>query len=199
MRTRRAAALAVALIALVGLIAGCGGSSGAGSTSDPPPTKSELRSGLLALSDLPTGFSTYHDTASGKAGPKCAMSSRGKGGPQVERGFIRGQLGPVVYDLLAGYPTDSKASRAFTTIVHGLRGCVAGNGSSKPAAISFPKIGDESHAFRITDTKGPGVGDFALVRTGRVVTVLVEGGLKVDDGQLVKLTRKAADKASSVG
>jgi len=189
---------AVALLA-VGLSACSGGSATTAKTPSPsstasptgspspttdtttatsaPRTVAVLKSALLVLDDLPTGFAVDPADASGGNGgpasskdPKCAPLVRlinaktvpgSKASANVS--FSGGQDGPFVgesIDAMGSVEAVEAAQASFKSAVaacHKVNITIPGQGSSamNVAAVSAPKFGEHTVAARLTATGGP--------------------------------------------
>jgi hypothetical protein len=208
-RLRIAATLAVAVAAavVIGLaLTGSGSSDG----SEPPPSLSagadtpHLQSRLLTADQLPAGWETESVPSNGigcladliePPGITVATSS--------ETDFAAGQGLPEVVERLATYPD---VTAAYAGIVARLNDCKYVNGEIDGARLSgtlrpvaFAHYGPTSAAFAATFTGQDQrlADDVAIVRRGRVVMGIDEGGYApIDARQFTAIVTSAARKLS---
>ena len=182
-------------------------------TGGAPIRREELLRALLAVDDMPTGWTTS------PSGPN--IESQGNnicGQPldtqrrveQVSVGFQRSQSGPFLLQTVGVYERGGaaafmeslkRASESCTTwTVTGREGKIT---VWKLAPLSFPKLGDETFAFRLSIDTGvlPGESDVVFVRRGDIVSLLEYAGVSlatVDSQQTETIVRKADEKLQKV-
>lgn len=180
-------------------------------------TKAQARGALLKLADLPSGFSEDRsdDESSDvefKSGDKAchdfvdAVYPHDDAPVKVDRTFLKDVTGPFV---LSGISVRDlkEAEDQMTTAIASLDSCerfVDGSDNSRVtiAPVSFPKLGEQSIAFRLVN-KGA---DFEFTATlvsvrlgGNIVSVgdaSIAGG--VGSEELERLARRAVSKVESV-
>lgn len=152
-------------------------------TTDPttatsaPRTVVVLKSALLVLDDLPTGFAIDPADASGDNGspasskdPKCAPLVRlfnAKTAPgskaSADVSFSGGQDGPFVEESIDAMGSVDAVEKLQASLKSAVAAChkvtitIPGQGSStmNVAAVSAPKFGDHTVAARLTAAGGP--------------------------------------------
>lgn len=219
-RRRRMAALA--LIGAACLAAGgCGSSSSASppataaasgpnttatsapatttTTLPPGPTSKQLAADLLAVQDLPTGWSSQpvSNTSGGVTGCSLTKVLKLHATGSAEADFADGNL-PVLDEMLGGYRTAPSA--AFDTLVTDMGRCssftIQGHKFTL-GRMSFPAIGDASAAYAASGAiQGITVGfDFVLARKGAEVMVMLYGDIGAPDAtQLAGFAKQAVAK-----
>ena len=190
-------------------------------TRSAPRTGAEIKSALLGLKDLPSGFeadpsaeSGNDDPASSSKDPKCAplvKLTNAKTAPgskaSAKIAFSGGQDGPAVEESIdaLGSAGDVKALQAsFRSAVAAcpvLTLTIPGVGSAKlkVAEVSAPADGEDTFAVRMTATGGPLDGmEITQVTAGVLdaIVALTFMGALPDDVDL--LTEAAVAKAEDV-
>lgn len=232
MKIRYAAALAMSLTMVT---VGCGGGDSASdgdrartiqapeneapadlkSDGDKTLTEAQLKSALLTVPDLPTGYKAgtveQDDSETDAGNDECAkkFDALDEGSDdeaaKAEASF-EGGFGIVLEQSLKSYEDEDQAQ--FGDIIEVLSDCPSFTSTDadgtktefKLSALSFPKLGDDTLALALTG-KTP---DFAIVlnlvivRLGRNVIFVSQGGLTADAAVLEQVTRKGLDKLATV-
>ena len=200
----------------------------AASPSAKVPTAEELKPGLLVLSDMPTGYSAGeqkttstpepNDTSSVQAGTaECdrlfnEFDSGGNGQAEVSAEFKKAATGPFVKQALKSYRDAAELQRDMGQISEAVEKCgeftvKESDGEAKVEIdnASFPKLGDETAAFKLQATVTSGGrkvvlgGYLVAVRVGNVVSTVISFGLPtVDAAETEQITRKAVDKVTPI-
>lgn len=183
-------------------------------------TSAELTRALLALSDLPAGFSQEKGDPEDTSKPFSSPASRCKtlvkylnateapgAKASVTRSFSGGQEGPYIDFGLDSMGTAAKVADLRDTYDDAVSSCskvslkVEGESSTsmKVEEISPPKAGTGPFAFRLTGTSGPKRGlEYTAVITG-VNDVIVSVGVLAGQGsELEAATEAAVTKAQQV-
>lgn len=245
MNTRSLFSTALAAGLAVVLVACSGGSDSAGSTPSPTPTtasptpsatptptptvtrsapvpakprtKAELTKALLALADLPAGFSidpSDEDDGSklSSKDAKCASlislfnSTNAPGAKvSVDRVFSGGQSGPYIQETLDGMGSPAAATALLAKTRAAIQSChqaklyISGAGTSTVAVseVSPPKLGTSPVAVRFAASSGPLAGfEVIFVLTGLSDVIL---GMSFDrDTDLEEATGDAYARATKV-
>lgn len=183
-------------------------------------TKSELKSVLLSIDDMPTGFAVDPDPsddeddddfASGDPGCKELIESSDHDKNTLadqEASFTQGDFGPFVSENVS-ISKQGTAADKFEDARDGLAKCksyVAGEGDDaakfKVGAMSFPNLGDETLAYQFSgEASGfPFTGHLVAVRLGDNIVFLSGvgiGGSAVDPSSLEKIARTAVKKVKA--
>ncbi|WP_406046852.1 hypothetical protein [Kribbella sp. NBC_00889] len=187
-----------------------------------PVTRSsaELTRALLALSDLPTGFSQEKEDPEDTSKPFSSPTSKCKtlvkylnateapgAKTSVTRSFSGGQEGPYIDFGLDSMGTAAKVADLRETYEDAVSSCskvslkVEGESSTsmKVEEISAPKAGTGPFAFRLTGTSGPKRGlEYTAAITG-VKDVIVSVGVLAGQGlEFEAATEAAVTKAQQV-
>jgi hypothetical protein len=183
-----------------------------------PRTKAELTKALLALSDMPTGFSVDNSSdeedGSGLSSKdsRCAdvvklfnADTAPGSKATASRSFSGGQNGPFIDEDLDGMPSATAATALVNRARAAIRSCkqvtvkITGVGSS-PAQISevaAPKVGSSRFGVRFSAVSGPLEGlelTFVIAALGDVVL-----GMSFDDPtQIEGALTAAVGKANKV-
>ncbi|HEX8003621.1 MAG TPA: hypothetical protein VF519_13090 [Mycobacteriales bacterium] len=225
---RLLAAAAGLLLALAGCSAD-GGSPRADTVSVSPSatpsptagaaTEAQLAGALLAVGDLPTGWSVDDDEDDDDEDPiqgcpeLAALDDRIGERPNAEVSFARAELGPFFSESAGTFRDAGDAAAAVRRLTHALGSCPSftytdDDGKkqrARIAALSFPQVGDETFAARMSvEFEGGRISvDFAVVRVRQHVLLLagtsvttVFGGGQLDPADLERLVRAAVTKAS---
>jgi hypothetical protein len=203
------------------------------STSSPPATPTstsatsgprdvvELKSALLELTDLPSGFA-IDPSADGGAGsgpvsskdPKCAALvklSNSKTAPgsrgSAEASFSAGQDGPFIDESIDAMGSADAARPLQASIKSAVATCreliitIPGQGSStmKVVEVSAPKFGDSPVATRMTASDGPLAGlEITQVVTGVNDVIVSLNFLAAAADDVDGATQAAIGKAQAV-
>jgi hypothetical protein len=194
----------------------CGNSnkSGRAATVDPttssttqsvttaPFTQAQLQNALLALSDMPTGYATEpvdNSPATGVCG-KPSVSSRIPSDAEAKSEFSKSTFGPFLADTIDSYKSVDVAKNFISTEQADASSCTTFKDPSDGsdiiiAPLSFPQLGDETFAVRVTTTIPV---DLIFIRKANVLVYVGFGGLNVDSSQTETFARQALTKAESV-
>ena len=191
----------------------------------PPPTgpvvrtTAELTKALLALSDLPPGFSQEKAEPDTGEKPFSSVSSRCKtlvkylnatkapgSKASVTRSFAGGQEGPYIDFGLDAMGTVAKVAELQEEFEDAVDSCpkvtlkVEGEGSTsmKVEKITAPQVGTGPFAFQLTGTSGPKRGLEASFATAGVNDVVVSVSVLAGQGELEAATEAAVTKARHV-
>lgn len=180
-------------------------------------TEAELTAALLTVADLPTGYtaaaSSEDDESETEAEGECQekfeslSAAEGDEAASAEASFEGGGLGTVLEQGLESYEDEGTLEKRFDDVVSVLSDCptfstTEDDGTTtefKVAALSFPKLGDDTVALAITGTTP----DFsiainvAIVRLGRNVMSVIQGGLTADAAVLEQASRTGLDKLAA--
>lgn len=170
---------------------------------------------LLALEDMPTGWTTW-DT--GSEGDDTGGNTSLCGQPQPETviepvaedeaGYIKGQIGPFFNQLVAVYEEAGQAEELMTYVQSSFT-CsewteTVATGEEvtyQISPLSFLSFGDQTFVFRMSTQAGAAGAiefDVVFVRTGEIVTVVFHGGIGgVDSAFTEEYTMKAVEKIES--
>jgi hypothetical protein len=211
------------------------GKSTAASPSAKIPTADELQKKLLTLSDMPTGYSAKAQETSGPGDSpapqdssslsattaECAQlfnqfdaeSSSGTTQGQATVKFEKSPTGPFVTETLESYADAAGLQKDMTRVREAVDKChdfsmKEDDGSDVKvtiAAASFPKMGDETVAFRLGATvtnSGRSLtlgGYMVAVRVGNVVSTIIAFGLPgVDAAEVETITKKSVEKVTPI-
>jgi hypothetical protein len=197
------------------------------------PTTEELKKALLVLSDLPAGYTESRDSSTGGASAEPTETSSvastsaecdqlfnefgNEQGASVEQGaasaeFEKSATGPFVKQTVESYRDAGRLQQEMTKVREAVDKCgeftvkdSEGEARVKVSNASFPKLGDETAAFKMEATaavSGREVdldGYLVAVRVGNVVTTIISFGLAgVDVGETEQIARKAVDKVTPI-
>jgi len=185
-------------------------STSAPSTSATTPAPN-LNSELLAVSDLPTGWSTVPSSGDSSPAPKCLQHAKSglKATSKAEATFADGANGlPLLDEFLAYLP--GQAQSAMTFISHAMSGCghisLTSDGQTLTGtvgAMSFPAVADQSSAYQMSFSATVSglsitVGvDLVVFRKAGTVAMILYGDLGTPDIQALRhFVKRAAAKLS---
>ena len=167
-------------------------------------SSSQLTSELLAVTDLPAGWSTTATSSSsgGAASCKALDSGAWQSLPaNAEADFTGGTLGPELAEKLAA-GSASQVAAAWQAFTAATAQCASfttpdssgGTDKFSLAGLSFPSYGDGTYAFALTvDADGVSAsGDVVVVRKGDVLVQIFAVGLT---GVPVSVVEDAVGKA----
>ena len=192
------------------LLAGCSSSGKQAQTLTPTAPSSSSSAGsaggisseLLAVTQLPTGWSsTSPSSSSGSATASCAALNNRPWQTLPERAeadFQQSANGPFLAEKLdAGSAAEvSQAWTAFGTATSECRSFTGSDGTQTTlSALSFPKYGDATYAFALTATAdGESVaGDVVVVRKDNTMIQIITAGL--GDGVPISTVEQATTAA----
>jgi hypothetical protein len=167
-------------------------------------TEAQLRAALLAVTDLPAGFTedTSPEPASTPSGCKELQALDKQDGTKLEAKFTRGNFGPFVTHTLDQAPSEAAAHEALAKVSGALSRCrtftsKADDGSTvtvKLGALSFPNLGEETYALRMTaDSQGLTLaGDVIVVRQDAIQVLITNLGVGAVDTQLTETVARRA-------
>jgi hypothetical protein len=174
---------------------------------------------VLSTKDVGKGWSvntgapasTPSPTAGPCNGPNAAARAVAAGSTATaEANLIKDpQAGPVIFEVVYGFPTAKQAKEFMATNRAILESCPASdrvntvNGRTyhdTASAMPFPKIGDDTVAYKQTDAAADGNGSAVsfndvYVRSGTLVLSMAVGGASVDT--TAQYTRKALSKLAA--
>jgi hypothetical protein len=183
-----------------------------------PVTAETLAPLMLAAKDLPKGWAvntqaspnTPNPTGGPCDGPNAAARAETAGSTvTAEANLIKNSQVAVVYEVVYGFPATQQAKAFMETNRAILTSCPASdrvnpaNGRSyhdTAASVSFPKLGDDTIAYKQTDAPVDGSAVAAAfndvyVRSGMLVLSMAVGGVRVD--ATAQYTRKALSKLAA--
>lgn len=207
---------------------------GAASPSAKVPNVEELKKGLLTLSDMPTGYIEKRANEAGPSGSAAPEESapptstedacnrlfeqlNGEAGAGKTQGtvsavFVKSEKGPIITHRVQSYRDVAVLRQDMATVKDAVSKCrhftiKESDGTFRVgfATVSFPKLGDETEAFRVQAT-GPFGGHnatiggyYVAVRVGNVVSTVSSVGLPtVPIGELETVARKATEKVTPI-
>jgi hypothetical protein len=184
------------------LLTGCGTKSepkASTTTVNRTVTSESLRSALLTADDLPAGY--VEDTSQGGPtapgtpdNPACAAALKGfkdsatvrRDAPNADAKFTAGEAGPFLLQSVSWLP-GTEATRGFAAFRAALAKCaswsVTGPDGTKSTftlvPMTFPTLGDDSYALRVTiQLAGLSVGaNLVVFRAANALCVLVHSGV----------------------
>ena len=184
-------------------------------------TAEQRKAALLTVEDMPTGWSIDEDDDddSGPFGEGCApLTALEKKypdeGDDAEIAFTQGELGPLFGEEVSSLDTADEVSTRIADLKEALGECPSftykdDRGATQRvtiAPVSFPTVGDESFAVRISVTFRGGrlgmtvvtarVRNHVLVMTGMTLTT-VAGSSQLPPKELEELVGKAVEKATT--
>jgi hypothetical protein len=199
------------------------------------PTAEELKKALLALSDMPTGYAAKPEKTPGGGGSPTPKESSSLAAPNAQCNqlfnefdaegsaaateqasasaeFEKAATGPFVKQTLESYRDAAALQKDMARVREAVDKC--GEFTVKEEDIeakvrianaSFPKLGDDTAAFKLDAVVASGgrkvtlSGYMVAVRVGNVVTTITSFGVpNVDAGEIEQITRKAVDKFTPV-
>ncbi len=166
-------------------------------------TKTQLRSKLLTISNMPTGW-TVDNSSSGSGGASGGCLAGVKQAPKSENkvtaSFENGQLPQLEEELVSGH----EGTAAYNRLNKVLAGCkhfsVASNGQTLTftvGAMSFPTVGDETNAYAVSfSVRGVNAAaDFVLFKVGSVAGLIEYADIgQPDPNQLQGFVIEAVNK-----
>ena len=175
------------------------------------PSAEELKNGLLALADMPTGYSAGtpktanspapdNSTSLGAPNAECErlfnQFDEGSAGEQGQATieFRKSATGPFIRHTLESYRDAAALRASLMKIREAVDKCgefsvgdADGQAKVKIAAASFPKLGDDTAAFQLEATvttegrRVPVGGYLVAVRIGNVVSTIISFGVPKSD------------------
>jgi hypothetical protein len=172
-------------------------------TDDRPPfTEDQLKSALLAVHDLPTGWSSSPSSGPNDKGV-CNKGSVNKLVPpaaNTSADFVNGKDVPLLNEQMLSYGSADLASQALTKFEANERSCTSykqDGATIEIGELSVPPLGGRSSAFRvnISQSSATVVGDTQVVQKGPVIVYTACASLVTDTEQLVMFSKQAYTKA----
>lgn len=207
------------VVLTLGLAAACGStghtqpraetltSAPATPTTTAPPelaTKAQLTAALPSISDMPTGYAVDNsdDSDDGPTNPAgCGNTMDGKiGKPAVDATVYYtsgGGLGGFYSAGAAAYRQD--AADLMSSLKKQMSRCAKftqhdsdGTTTTTLAALSFPKLGDETYALHATMTNSvfTVLADVVYLRVGNCLAYIAQAGLATVDDKLIESTAR---------
>jgi hypothetical protein len=186
-------------------------SSTAGDVDEPATTETaaletseDLEGRLLAIEDLPTGWSSmpYEDESDGGDCDDAGIVDTADAAAGVA--FSQGSFGPFLTQALTRFGSDAAASAALVSFRDFAERCqtyttTEDDGSTSTATLSplsFPDLADDTYALRLTvEAALPLSGDVIVVRQGRVLMLLAHVGIgSIESSVTEDVTRRAVEK-----
>lgn len=230
--------LATALIPLALVVTGCGGGDDAAgdrartvttpeseepsaieSGGDTPLTEAQLKSALLTVQDLPTGYtvgeSSDDDEIDHSADPEeCASKFEALDeteeqdvAAEAEAAF-EGGFGVVLEQELESYEDENVLKQKMEDVLEVMTECPTFTDTDESgdkieftvSPLSFPKLGDDTIALniKIKTADFDGTLNLVVVRLGRNVMSVGQGGLTADAAVLEQVTHKGLEKLAAV-
>ena len=227
---RRIGVIAIVIGAATEIVSGCGSTKAAQNvpsegieasttttSTRPVITKEKMTASLLTISDMPPGYTPGPPSSGNAVSPYCdaanasiPKSLRDNSNPESSVTFTQSQLGPVIGEYAE---LSSSSKEEFAAINKALLSCVSAPWSVTDsqgtvtnftlAPMSFPKLGDESAAYKLTGEfkGGSAEADVVFIRQSNVVMVMLGigvmtfmGGRLVDATLFADLSAKAVAK-----
>jgi hypothetical protein len=171
-------------------------------TTASPFTEDQLKSALLAVHDLPTGWSSSPTTSPSKKGV-CNKDSVNKLVPpaaDTSADFVNGKYEPLLSEQMLSYGSVDLASQALTKFEANERSCTSykqDGATIEIGELSVPPLGDRSSAFRLNISQSGVtiVGDTQVVQQGPVIIYTAYASYSADTEQLVTFSKQAYTKA----
>lgn len=184
-------------------------------------TEAQLQAALLTVPELPTGYKAaaaqdQDDDDSETAGTSAECSDKfeqlgeaeGQESASAEASF-EGGFGVVLEEGLESYEDEDTVQQRLDDVVEVLSQCqtfssIDDDGVTTDftiGALSFPKLGDDTVALALTGkTSDLNVSlNFVVVRLGRNVMSVAQGGLTTDPAALEQAARTGLEKLAVAG
>lgn len=168
-------------------------------TTTEAPAPSAMDSVVVSLQDLPTGWTASTPEEDEKDDEICDGHDPFNAVEPVEEAeshFEQGSFGPFLSSVAGRYASADDAQGVLDAVADAVDQCqtftdVDDDGNEMTytfAALSFPKLGDDTYAARLSATTpiGPLALDFALARDGDAVVAVINGGLGAADTALTE-------------
>ncbi|MGA8370556.1 MAG: hypothetical protein WB765_10540 [Acidimicrobiales bacterium] len=162
-----------------------------------------IKSKVLQISDLPTGWSVDNSTSSDTTTAGCLsnLKEAPRGVPRVSESFQNGSSVPELGETLETRPGSSKRWNALNRALSQCK-TISLQQEGKTVkgsvgAMSFPKVGDQSSAYAVTlPIEGINVGfDIILFRVGSYVAAITYADIGSPDVSTVqRFTIEAVNK-----
>jgi hypothetical protein len=235
MNLRRAAVLLLAPLAFA-----CGVEGGPRTTvtdASPAATSAKqpsaadeatLRSALLAVGDLPTGWTAAPAETEGEDGESLAPCGQNldvyedESGATAKASFQKSELGDQLFTGLAGFSSGEAASSSAKKVNDIFTSCGTWSEDDpdgthyeyRAEPVSFPTLGDETFAFRLTinvtgtsdgiPISAQGAGNVITIRRAANLEVVLHlalgllGPANLDSAETETIARKADEKLAAV-
>lgn len=181
-------------------------------------SEAELQAALLTVQDVPTGYTL--DTAAAEeddddsttegGSEECSARFEALGeaddkdvSAEAEVSFEGPSLGTVLEQGLESYEDEDVPKQRFEDVLEVLSDCPTfsstENGETTDftvSSLSFPKLGDDTIALnlKVKTSEFDAVANLVVVRLGRNVMSVTQGGLTADVAALEQATRKGLEK-----
>lgn len=186
--------------------------------NDKTLTEAQLQAALLTVPELPTGYTAAAEEQDDDDGETTGTSdecsskfeqlgeAEGQESASAEASF-EGGFGVVLEEGLESYEDEDTVQQRFDDVVEVLSQCQAFSSTDDAGvttdftigALSFPKLGDDTVALAVTG-KTPDISvsfNFVVVRLGRNVMSMAQGGLTTDPAALEQVARKGLEKLAA--
>ena len=183
-------------------------------------TEAELKPALLTVQDLPTGYTVGEssededDSEASGASDGCSAKYKALGdadetdvSAEAEASFEGPSLGTVLEHGLESYEDEDVPEQRFKDVLSVLNDCPTFSETDDTgaktdftvSALSFPKKGDETVALniKVKTADFDGVLNFVVVRIGRNVMSIAQGGLTADIAALEQAVNKGVEKLTA--
>jgi hypothetical protein len=221
----------VVVVGAVLAVAGCGGGDEKAETISAPaapsstaqsvrgaPSEAQLRSALLTVNDLPTGFKVEpSDNDEDDDAPLDACARRYNdldntpetNAPEANRDFSKG-IGTFISQTLAAIPNTTELEHRIREFQAFLSECQTFKlktsegkvDTYRISPLSFPKLGDTTFAVSMSVQDSDGFEaefNLALTRVGKAIQLFLMGGLGAPDtDQVVEIARKGVERLDRV-
>lgn len=166
-------------------------------------TEAELQAALLTVQDLPTGYTVgasdeeEEDRSTAGGSDECSAKFEALGeadeqdvSAEAEASFEGPSLGTILEQGLESYEDEDVPQQRFDDVLAVLSECPTfsdtDDAGSKTdytvSSLSFPKMGDDTIALniKVATSEFDGTVNFVVVRLGRNVMSVAQGGLTAD-------------------
>jgi hypothetical protein len=171
---------------------------------------------LLGVTAMPTGFSVDNSPQRDDPTKLCGHPAIETVYPHTGKAdvqFLGGQIGPAIGEGLTSYANAGIAKKAIQK-AREFSSCTTFDETDKSGTathwtlgeLSFPKLGDDQIALRMSGTFDAGLGtvDLVIFRQGRVIVLVagvsvttILGGGQLQPGQVEAAARAAAKKVEA--
>lgn len=183
-------------------------------------TEAELKAALLTVQDLPTGYTVGttddegEDTTTDGGSEECSEKFEALGeadkqdvSAEAEANFEGPSLGTILEQGLESYEDEDVPQQRFDDVLAVLSECPTFSDTDETGAktdftvssLSFPKMGDDTIALNIKVATADfnGSVNFVVVRLGRNVMSIAQGGLTADVPTLEQAVTKGLEKLAA--
>jgi hypothetical protein len=181
-------------------------------------TEAQLQAALLTVPELPTGYKAAaeeqddDDNETTGTNDECSAKfeqlgeAEGQESASAEASF-EGGFGVLLEQGLESYEDEDTVQQRFDDVVEVLSQCQAFTSTDDDGvtteftigALSFPKLGDDTVALAVTG-RTPDFNlslNFVVVRLGRNVMSIAQGGLTTDAASLEQAARRGLEKLAA--